>query len=278
MSIASNPDGMKKLLFFLLLLHPISILYSQNLSDTIKANQNEGAAGDDPSQFFTRIELFNELQHYPTDFYLDQTTLRFNVKIGKRFTSRLDIPFVYNSASSNIDYDHFGLGDISIRLLGYQFLQSKRSALTASLEVGFNTAQSPLLGTGKNMIIPMLTYSLKLKNQKTILSFVFQQEQSFGGYSDRTSLSFSKLQAIVVHVWTKRIWTVVAPECYIDYINGGLSMNFEIRCVYAPTRRINMWTQAGVGLFGDFVARYQWGAEVGCRYYFLRNTVFKKKH
>jgi hypothetical protein len=30
--------------------------------------------------------------------------------------------------------------------------------------------------------------------------------------------------------------------------------------------------KAGVGLFGDFIARYQWGAEVGCRYYLLRNT------
>jgi hypothetical protein len=269
---------MKKLLFILLLLLQISILYSQNLSDTLKVNQTEGAAGDDPSQFFTRIELFNEIQHYPTDFYLDQTTLRVNVKIGKRFTSRLDIPYVYNSASSNTDYDHFGFGDISIRLLGYQFLQSKKSALTASLEIGFNTARSPILGTGKNMVIPMLTFSHMLKNHKTILAFLFQQAQSFGGYSDRMTLSYSKIQAILIHAWTKRIWTVVAPEFYIDYIYGGLSMNFEARGAYAPTRRINVWAQTGVGVFGDFVARYQWDVEVGCRYYFLRNTGLKKKH
>jgi hypothetical protein len=54
-------------------------------------------------------------------------------------------------------------------------------------------------------------------------------------------------------------------------------MNLEARCAYAPTRRINVWAQAGVGLFGDFIACYQWGAEVGCRYYFLKNTAFKKK-
>jgi hypothetical protein len=269
---------MKKLLFFFLLLMNFNILYCQNLSDTTKTNQNEVAAGDDPSQFFTRIELFNEVQHFPNDIYLDQTTLRINVKIGKRFTTRLDVPFVYNSLSSAADYDHFGLGDISIRLLGYQFLQSKRSALTASIEVGFNTAQSPILGTGKNMAIPMLTFSHMMKNRKTILAFVFQQAHSFGGYSDRNTLSFSKMQAILIHVWTRRFWTVVAPEGYIDYVYGGLSMNLEARCAYAPTRRINVWAQAGVGLFGDFIARYQWGAEVGCRYYFLRNTAFKKKH
>jgi hypothetical protein len=268
---------MKQLLFFILFLPNIGILYGQNLSDTTKVKQNEDAAGDDPSQFFTRIELFNEVQHYPNDIYIDQTTLRINVKIGKRFTTRLDVPFVYNSVSSAADYDHFGLGDISIRLLGYQFLQTKKSALTASIEVGFNTAHSPILGTGKNMFIPMLTFSHMLNNHKTIFAFVFQQANSFGGYSDRNTLSYSKLQAICIQIWTRRLWTVVAPECYIDYVYGGLSMNFEVRCAYAPTRRINVWAQTGVGLFGDFIARYQWGAEVGCRYYFLRNTFLKKK-
>jgi hypothetical protein len=239
--------------------------------------KNEGAAGDDPSQFITRIELFNEIQHYPNDSYLDLTTLRINLKIGKRFTTRLDLPFVYNSLSTPADIDHFGLGDISIRLLGYQFLQSKKSALTASVEVGFNTARSPILGTGKNMIIPMLTYSQLMKNHKTILSLVFQQAHSFGGYSDRMDFSYTKLQAVLIQIWTRKIWMVVAPECYIDYVNGGMSMNFEVRGAYAPTRRINVWAQTGVGLFGDFIARYQWSAEVGCRYYFLRNLLLNKK-
>jgi hypothetical protein len=268
---------MKKLLFLFLLFQSSSILYCQNLSDTTNVNQNQGAAGDDPSQFFTRIEFFNEVQNHPDDVYFNQTTLRINIKLGKRFTTRLDVPFVYNSLSSFGDYDHFGLGDISVRLLGYEFLQSKRSALTASLEVGFNTAQSPLLGTGKNTIVPMLTFSHVLNNRKTIFSLVFQQINSFGGDSDRKTLSYTKLQAVFIQAWTKRIWTVVAPESYIDYIEGGLSMNFEVRCGYAPTRRINVWAQAGVGLFGDFIARYQWSAEVGCRYYFLRNTIFNKK-
>ena len=269
---------MKKLIFFFFLLQRFNMLCCQNLSDTTKVNQNEGAAGDDPSQFFTRIELFNEVQNYPNDVLWDQTTLRINVKIGKRFTTRLDIPMVYNSLSTPDDCAHFGFGDISLRLLGYQILQLKRSALTASIEIGFNTAQSPVLGTGKNMFIPMLTFSHMLNNHRTILSFVFQQVNSFGGYSDRNTLSYSKLQAILIHVWTKKIWSVAAPEFYIDYIKGGLSMNFEVRCAYAPTRRINVWAQTGVGLFGDFIARYQWAAEVGCRYYFLKNTFFNQKH
>jgi hypothetical protein len=52
---------MKKLLFILLLLLQISILYSQNLSDTLTVNQTEGAAGDDPSQFFMFIILLPQI-------------------------------------------------------------------------------------------------------------------------------------------------------------------------------------------------------------------------
>jgi hypothetical protein len=268
---------MKKLLFLLLFLPHISLLHCQTLSDTTNLEQTEGASGDDPSQFFTRIELFSELLNYPNCVFWNQTTLRINVKIGKKFTTRLDVPMVYNSLSTTEGYAHFGLGDISVRLLGYQFLKTKKSALTASIEVGFNTATSPILGTGKNMLVPMITFSHLLNNSRTILSFVFQEVVSFGGYSDRSPLSYSKLQAILIQIWSKKFWSVAAPECYIDYINGGFSMNFEVRCAYAPTRRFNVWAQAGVGLFGDFIARYQWGVEVGCRYYFLKNTFFKKK-
>jgi len=49
--------------------------FAQTASDTVIARENE-VAGDDPSQFLTRVELFNEFQHYPGSVYLNQTTLR----------------------------------------------------------------------------------------------------------------------------------------------------------------------------------------------------------
>ncbi|HNS18620.1 MAG TPA: hypothetical protein PKI34_12450 [Bacteroidales bacterium] len=267
---------MKKLLFLFLFLPQISSLHGQTLPDTLNIQENGGAAADDPSQFFTRVELFNEFQHYPNGVNLNQTVLRTVLKIGKRFTTRLDVPFVYNSGSPSADYEHFGLGDISFRLLGYRFFQSKKSALTASVEISLNTAQSPLLGTGKNVIMPVISYSSMLKDKKLLLAMVFQQANSFGGDKERETISFSKLQVILLTLWTRKMWTVLAPEWYIDYVHGGVSMNLEARFAFAPVRRINLWAQTGVGVFGDFVARYQWGGEVGCRYFFLKNSILKK--
>lgn len=270
---------MKKLLLLNFLLHNVAISHAQTQQDTSSEKQSE-TAGDDPSQFFTRVEFFNELQHHQNngvDFYLDQTTLRTIVKIGKRFTTRLDVPFVYNSFSSAAGYQQFGLSDISFRVLGFKFLQSKKTAVTASIEISLNTAQSPLLGAGKNIILPVVSYTRVLK-KGVLFAFVFQEAISFSGDEARDPVSFSKLQPILLYVWTKRVWTVLAPELYIDYVHGGASMNLEGRIAYAPARRINLWAQAGVGVFGNFIARYQWGAEAGCRYFFLRNTNLKRKN
>ena len=52
----------KLLLFTFLMLHAV-ILQAQVSGDSLK-NTAPAANADDPSQFFTRIEMYNELQRY----------------------------------------------------------------------------------------------------------------------------------------------------------------------------------------------------------------------
>ncbi len=246
---------------------------AQTTSDTLPSlPAPRVVSADDPSQFLTRVEVFNEFQHYDRSggFYLNQTIVRAIVKIGKRFTSRLDIPYIQNSFPFPQGFTKSGLGDISFRLLGYNIHQARRSAVTASLEISLNTATSPAQGTGKNMIIPVITYSSLLKNNKTIFAIVFQQTNSVSGDESRQDFSFSKIQGILLHRWNKRFWSVASPELFIDYINGGTSMLLKGRMAFAPTPRLNLWGQVNGGLYGDFIGRYAWGAEVGCRYFMIR--------
>jgi hypothetical protein len=252
----------------------IFVAKAQTESDTLSEKQITVTA-DDPSQFLTRLELFNELQHKNDDSYLNLSTLRTNVKIGKRFTTRLDVMYVYNTIANGTDFQKSGLGDISLRLLGYRIFQLPKSAMTASVEISLNTAQSAVLGTGKNLFIPMITYSKVFKTKKMLLSAVFQQVNSFSGDDNRANLSFSKIQIVDVNLWSKKMWTVIAPEFYIDYVLGGFSMNLEGRIAFAPSPRINFWVQAGAGIFGDFMFCYQLSAEVGYRYYLFRKSAVK---
>ena len=271
---------MKKLLLLIFFLHCTGISQGQTPSDSLSDVKTQ-TAGDDPSQFFTRIELFNELQHHKngtTDYNLNQTTFRTIVKLGKKFTTRFDLPFVYNSFPSAADYQQFGISDISFRLLGYKFLESTKSAVTVSIEISLNTAKSPLIGIGKNIILPVVSYSTWSKNKRFLYGIILQEALSFSGDETRKDISYTKIQPFLLKIWSKKMWTVLAPELYLDYVKGMSAMNLEGRIAYAPVRRINIWAQVGGGIFGDFITRYQWGGEVGCRYFFLRNTIFKRKN
>ena len=258
---------------FLTVILIITCWTNTNFSQTKINPSQEGskaASVDDPSQFFTRIEIFNELQHYNKGYYLNQTILRTNVKLGKKLTTRIDIPWNYNSKYSPQGYKHSGLGDISFRLLGYRIYESPLSAITASIEFSLNTAASPMLGTGKNLIIPMVTYSHVFKPKKMILTLALQQVNSFSGDEDRKQVNFSKVQLALIKTQSNKFWTIVLTDWYVDYENGGVSMNAKLRAGYAATPIVHFWSQGGVGVFGDFIGRYQWSAELGTRFFFLR--------
>ncbi|MGB5242326.1 MAG: hypothetical protein WBN19_06845 [Lutimonas sp.] len=261
---------MKNWFFLIFIILQIGFLQAQTVNDSL-VNTKRLINADDPSQFITRVEVFNEFQHYAEgDYNINQTVLRGVVTFGKRFTTRLDIPLVYNSLTNTNNQQQTGLGDISFRLLGYKVLEKPKSALTTSIEISLNTAESPYLGKGKNLLIPMITYSRVIPKEKMLLAMTFQQAITLGGDETRDDLSFSKLQFIILKRWSQKAWAVLQPECYIDYIHGGVSMNLRSRMVYVPKPRINIYLTPSVGLFGDFIARYQWSADIGVRYFLFR--------
>lgn len=268
---------MKKLSIIFLLLNYVCIMSAQKSPGTQQQASIKSNA-DDPSNFLSRVEIYNELQRYDKkDIYLNQTVVRTVVKIGKRFTTRLDVPYVYNSKNIPENSKQSGLGDISFRLLGYKFFEKPFSAFTASLEVSLNTAETRLLGTGKNMLIPMVSYSKVIPKKKMLFSWVLQQTNSVGGDETRAPISFTKLQVILIKYWSKKTWSTLGPEWYLDYIHGGLSMNLRTRMIYAPIPRLNIWFTPSAGIFGDFIGRYQWSLDIGGRYFLFREMNSKKK-
>ncbi len=266
---------MKKLALLGFLLINAGLLYAQDSTNAVQKPVAKTNA-DDPASFLTRVEIFNELQRYnKQDIYFNQTVLRTILKIGKRFTTRIDLPYVYNSLETPDGKRQAGIGDISFRVLGYKLLEHRLSVITASMEVQLNTAQSPLIGTGKNLLIPVVSYTLIIPRKRLLFSALLQQANSISGDENRAEVSFTKLQLIGIRYLSPRLWMVLAPEWFLDYVRGGMSMNLRSRMTYAPIPRINLWVTPSVGIFGDFPGRYQWSADVGSRFFLFSGMPFK---
>lgn len=99
-----------------------------------------------------------------------------------------------------------------------------------------------------------------------------QQYNSLWGDETRKDINFTRLQVYFIKGWSKKFWTVVVPEFYLDYINGGMSMNVETTAAYRVSGRFIFWAKGGIGVFGDHIARYQWAMETGLRYMMFRKT------
>jgi hypothetical protein len=243
---------------------------AQNSGDT-SIQSGIAKKADDPSQFITRMEVYNELQYYKKrDIYLNQTILRSVIKIGKKFTTRIDLPLVHNSFSPAGDMKSTGIGDISFRMLGYKFREKPLSAFTASMEISLNTAASRLLGTGKTILIRVVSYTQAFPKDKLLFSLVLQQANSIGGDENRADINFSKIQLIGLRILSKKTWFVLAPEWFIDYEQGGVSMNLRSRLTHAPKPRLNLWITPSAGIFGDFPGRYHWSIDIGSRYFLFK--------
>jgi hypothetical protein len=258
----------------LILLSQLS--FGQARSDSTKFSEEGGVSQDDPSNVLTRVELFNEYQQTTSGRPINITTVRGIMAIGKRFTTRIDIPYVSLPTVSSPEATS-GLSDISIRLLGYRLLKTRRSAMLASVELSMPTAQSPLLGSGRYVLTPVIAYSAVFPKTKSIMALTYQEYFSFGGDESRMNIRWTRFQLYYIQPWSRRFWTMLLPEYYYDHANGGSSMNVEMFGFYRISNRFSCWLKGGVGLFGEHPARYTWTSEVGLRYLIYRKRPGKSK-
>lgn len=249
------------------------LLSGQAFGQTDSTSQQNSILQDDPSNIFTRIELFNEYQTSTSGEAMNVTTARGIMALGKRFTTRLDIPFIRLINKSSTEATS-GLGDVSARLLGYKIMQSRRSAMLASVELSFPTAQSPLLGFGRNILTPVVAFTHYLPKRKAVLALTYQEYFSFGGDESRAHIRWTRIQFYHIKPWSHRVWTLVLPELYYDHGGGGFSMNLEATAYYRVSGRFAVWLKGGAGLFGDHPARYGWTVEPGLRYLIWRKKQF----
>jgi hypothetical protein len=238
--------------------------------------KQESPAGDaaafkrltDPTDFRSRTELRNEYQSLQSGGSRNVTGGRFDYALSNSFLLRIDVPYVMVDPDAPGISSESGLGDISVRAQ-WRALRKPEYALVVAAEVALDTAQEPLLGTGRYVFQPLAFASVDVPKYQSVVFPYVQQFWSFGGTSDR-DINTTLLRAGVLKRWPRRTYTYVEPSLYVDWVRDGRTgFTLEVELGRFFTKSLGLYLRPGVGLWGDNVPPvYNWNFEVGMRYLF----------
>jgi hypothetical protein len=177
---------------------------------------------------------------------------------------RTDIPYVTVDPNEPGTHEESGLGDITVRAQ-WRLAHTPAYALVAAAEFSLDTAQQPLLGTGRYIFQPLAYAVIGLPKYKSTVYPYVQQYWTFGGTTD-VQINTTLLRSSVLTVWPKNVYTYVEPSVYINWAQDARTGGtLEIELGRFVTKGMGLYLRPGVGLWGPV---YNWNFEVGVHYFF----------
>jgi hypothetical protein len=223
----------------------------------------------DPTDFKTRAELRYEYQEPQGPGTRQLIVPRFEYAVSKTLGFRFEVPYVVNRPHEPGVPDEEGIGDAMLRA-HYRIMRGPTYALVGAVEVFFDTASEERLGTGKNVVAPLVFASIDVPQLNSVFFPFAQQFVSVSGSDDRMDINTSLLRTGLLTRWPNRFYTFVEPSLYIDWERDARTgFTLEVELGRLITRSIGVWARPGVGLWGDDIPQvYDWNFEVGFRYLF----------
>lgn len=233
------------------------------LAGQAEAQEAKDTSGTNPAVLTRTLSFSNEYRFLPGDEYYDITNLRytepfFDGKASVRLTVPLDAT---NLAGDN----EFGIGDVSAKLSWIPYL-SRRQAFILSTEIYAPTASEDLLGTGKWVAAPGLTWAY-FASPEVIIAPAYIQSFSFAGDSSRANVNRGDFDLYVVYKpHAKRWWLTSDFTASYDFEASTAPMSWEVALGFnlgklANGDAINGYIRPGVGIGND--RPYDFNMEVG---------------
>lgn len=222
----------------------------------------------DPTDFKSRLETRYEYQEPRTGGDRQFLVPRYEYAFSKAFALRIEVPYVANHSPQPGVEDQSGMGDILLRP-ALRLHRGEGFAVVAAAEITFDTASDDRLGTGKNVVAPLVFASFDAPRLNSVVFPFAQQYLSVSGDDDRTDVNTSLLRLGVLTRWPNRFYSFLEPSLYVDWErdqNTGATLELEIGRLL--NRQLAIWARPGVGLWGDKLPYlYDWNFEVGFRYF-----------
>lgn len=225
--------------------------------------QEKDASGTNPAVLTRTLQISNEYRFLPDDNYFNQTLIRytepfFDGKASMRLTLPLD-------ATNLIGEDEFGVGDIAAKFSWIPYV-SRQQAFILSTEIYAPTASEDVLGTGKWVAAPGLTWAY-FASPEIIIAPAYIQNLSFAGEDDRPDVNRGDFDLYFVYrPHGKRWWitsdTTVSHDFETDATPVSWELNFGRNLGKLDSGgAVNGYIRPGVGIGSD--RPYDFNIEVG---------------
>ena len=239
-------------------------------------SQVESASGADaapqsslPTAFGTsRFEIRDEFQDLQGGGTVYMIVPRVDFPANPDLSFRIETPIVFGDPGTPNNDTEAGIGDVLFRG-SYRVARGADYAIVAGSELILNTATNDALGTGKNVIAPLIFAAIDLPQYHSVVFPFLQHYATLGGDDARRNVHYTRIKSVLLTRWQNLTYTIVEPQVIVDHERAdkvGLTLDGEIgRFLNHDTA---IWTRTGFGLFGDSLPQvYDWKFEVGVRFF-----------
>jgi hypothetical protein len=216
----------------------------------------------------TRVEIRNEYQDLQGGGTIDYLVPRFDFSAGPDLSFRVETPIVFADPDTPGNDGESGIGDLLFRG-SYRFAHGPGYAIVAGGEVILNSASKDSLGTGKNVIAPLIFASIDAPKYNSVVYPFLQYYMSVGGDDSRTDVNYASLKAPFLTRWPSLVYTIIEPQMVIDHERSDkVGMTLEGEVGRFLNHDLAIWGRTGIGLFGDNLPQvYDWKLEIGVRFF-----------
>jgi hypothetical protein len=222
-----------------------------------------------PTDFRTRAEIRNEYQDVEEDGYRNLIVPRFEYAVSPSVAFRVETPYVFHDPGGTDPDRVSGFGDLLVRG-AWRAMQSEGFALNLVLEVTFATAVDDRLGSGKDVLAPLVYAAVDLPRQNSVFFPNFQHYVSVAGDSGRPDVNYTVLKPNLLTRWPNNFYTFLEPAFVIDWERDhDFGLTVELEAGKIVSKNVALWVRPGVGAIKhDLPQIYDWNMEIGARYIF----------
>ena len=221
----------------------------------------------DPTDFKNRFDLRGEHIDYGT-VSTYTVTPRGEYAFTNSIGLRVELPVVRYDPGSGTASDQ-GIGNLLTRL-AWRAVRGDGYAMVVGSELIFNTASDTTMGNGKNVIAPLVFWSIDIPQAKSVFFPFIQHGRSYSGETSREAVHYTNLRTSLLTRWPSKVYSFVEVSYWFDHErSNSYSSNIKAEVGRFFTPKTGFYIRPGTGISGtDNRLGVKSTMEIGMRHFF----------